>query len=78
MGLKLSDNKVVGVRTKLGGLIYGKSVILTSGTFMNGLIHVGKNQLQGGRAADPPSKGLSDKLAELGFRMGTNENRNTC
>lgn len=68
--IEVFDNKVVGVQTKLGGLIYGKSVILTSGTFMNGLIHVGKNQLQGGRAADPPSRGLSDKLTEFGFRMG--------
>ncbi len=68
--IEVSENRIVGVRTKLGGLIYGKSVILTSGTFMNGLIHVGKNQLQGGRAADPPSRGLSDKLKELGFRVG--------
>lgn len=68
--IEVTENKVVGVRTKLGGIIYGKAVILTSGTFMNGLIHVGKNQLQGGRAADPPSKGLSDKLKELGFQMG--------
>ena len=68
--IEVSENRIVGVRTKLGGLIYGKSVILTSGTFMNGLIHVGKNQLQGGRASDPPSRGLSDKLKELGFRVG--------
>lgn len=68
--IEVADNKVVGVRTKLGGLIYGKTVILTSGTFMNGLIHVGKNKIQGGRAADPPSKGISNKLQNLGFTMG--------
>ncbi|MDX2444052.1 MAG: tRNA uridine-5-carboxymethylaminomethyl(34) synthesis enzyme MnmG [Bacteroidales bacterium] len=68
--VEVVDNKVVGVRTKLGGLIYGKTVILTSGTFMNGLIHVGKTKVQGGRAADPPSKGISNKLQDIGFTMG--------
>ncbi len=68
--VEVVDNKVVGVRTLLGGLIYGKTVILTSGTFMNGLIHVGKNKVQGGRAADPPSKGISNKLQDIGFTMG--------
>ena len=68
--VEIGYGKVIGVKTVLGGLIYGKTVILTSGTFMNGLIHVGKNQIQGGRVADPPAIGISDKLEEIGFKMG--------
>jgi tRNA uridine 5-carboxymethylaminomethyl modification enzyme len=61
---------VVGVDTKVGVRFYGKTVILTTGTFMRGLIHVGLTNYPGGRAGDLPSLGLSDKLRDLGFEVG--------
>lgn len=66
----IEDNKVKGIRTKMGVEILAKSVILTSGTFMNGLIHIGKKQTDGGRLAEPASRGLSDSLEKRGFKMG--------
>ena len=68
--LLLDKNCVTGVRTKLGIEFRGKSVILTSGTFGNGIIHVGRNQLSGGRASEPSSVGISEQLRERGFEVG--------
>ncbi len=65
----LDDNKVVGIKTQLGVEIKSKSVILTNGTFLDGLMHVGKQQIPGGRAAEPASIGLSKQLAGLGFTI---------
>ena len=62
--LIIKDNEVVGVETNLGKKFYAKAVILTNGTFLNGLMHVGRTQIPGGRDADAPSKGISDQLAE--------------
>ncbi len=62
--------RVCGVRTEIGITIKCKAVIVTSGTFLNGLMHIGKNQLKGGRMADKPSEGLSDQLKEIGVRVG--------
>ncbi len=60
--LIIKNKQVKGVKTKLGMDFYAKSVILTNGTFLNGLMHVGSKQISGGRAADEPSLGISDTL----------------
>jgi tRNA uridine 5-carboxymethylaminomethyl modification enzyme len=69
-GLHLEGGGVAGVNTRVGIRYRGKTVILTTGTFMRGLIHIGLTNYPGGRAGDPPSIGLSDHLRELGFEVG--------
>ena len=69
-GLIVEDNKVVGVKTSLGIEIRGKSVVLTNGTFLNGLIHMGEKQFGGGRAAERNSVGITEDLVALGFETG--------
>ena len=61
---------VCGVQTQMGESIEGTNVILTTGTFLNGLIHVGEKNMAAGRAGDFASTGISEQLAELGFRIG--------
>ncbi len=62
------DNKTVtGVKTKMGVSFNAKTVILTNGTFLNGLIHIGKVQIGGGRVAEPSSYGMTEQLADAGF-----------
>lgn len=68
--LRVSGEAVDGVETKSGICFAGKTVILTTGTFMRGLIHIGLTNCPGGRAGDPPSVGLSDSLRQLGFEVG--------
>jgi tRNA uridine 5-carboxymethylaminomethyl modification enzyme len=68
--LHVEDGAVLGVDTREGIRYPGKTVVLTTGTFMRGLIHVGLTNYPGGRAGDPPSVGLSDHLKELGFSVG--------
>ena len=68
--LLIEDGKVIGVRTMLGVDIYAKAVILTAGTFLGGLIHVGRNQSQGGRVGELSSYGITEQLARLGFEVG--------
>ena len=68
--LVVEGEKVVGVETRAGVRYLGKTVILTTGTFMKGLIHIGLTNYPGGRAGDLPSVGLSDNLRELGFDIG--------
>jgi tRNA uridine 5-carboxymethylaminomethyl modification enzyme len=69
-GLLVKNNCVEGVKTKMGVEFYAKSIILTTGTFENGLIHIGKKQLSGGRISESKSSGISSQLEELGFRVG--------
>ncbi|MGC9343846.1 MAG: tRNA uridine-5-carboxymethylaminomethyl(34) synthesis enzyme MnmG [Bacteroidales bacterium] len=69
-GLIFEDNMVKGVKTKLGLDIKASAVILTNGTFQNGLMHIGKTKIEGGRASDPPSKGISEQLSYFGFNVG--------
>ncbi|GLI38015.1 tRNA uridine-5-carboxymethylaminomethyl(34) synthesis enzyme MnmG [Geobacter hydrogenophilus] len=69
-GLVVEGGVVRGVDTRVGVRYRGASVILTTGTFMRGLIHVGLTNYPGGRAGDLPSVGLSDQLRELGFAVG--------
>lgn len=69
-GLAVKGNRVKGVRTSLGLEIPAKTVILTNGTFLNGLIHIGDKQFGGGRAGERASVGLTAQLEELGFEAG--------
>lgn len=68
--LLVEDRTVVGVETLYGERFFGKTVVLTTGTFLNGLIHIGLNHYSGGRMGDPASLGLSESLRKLGFVMG--------
>jgi len=70
VSLHIEDNVVTGVRTKIGVDIYSKSVILTNGTFLNGLMHVGKSQMEGGRIGESASYHISDQLLNVGFKTG--------
>lgn len=69
-GIEVEQGRAVGVRTSLGITIRGKAVILTNGTFLNGIIHIGEKQLGGGRAAEKSAKGITEQLKELGFEAG--------
>lgn len=68
--LIIENNQVVGVVTSLGISIKAKSVVLTNGTFLNGLIHVGDKQLGGGRMGEPRAFGITEQLVSLGFEAG--------
>ena len=67
VGLLIKNNTVCGVKTALNVDFIAKSVVLTNGTFLNGLMHIGKTQLAGGRCSEPASYGLTEQLKELGF-----------
>ena len=69
-GLLISGSKVVGVKTSLGLDIKAKTVILTNGTFLNGLIHIGEKQFGGGRAGEKASFGITEALTDFGFEAG--------
>lgn len=68
--LIIENGKVCGVITEAGVRFYAKSVVLTAGTFLGGKIHVGDKNYMGGRAGDPPSLHLAQKLRDLPFRVG--------
>ena len=68
--LIIKDGKVLGVETLMGIKFLSKKVILTAGTFINGLMHVGKVQMKGGRMGEPPAYGISEQLSENGFEVG--------
>jgi tRNA uridine 5-carboxymethylaminomethyl modification enzyme len=67
--LIIDGNKVAGVETSFGTKFFAKTVILTNGTFLNGLMHIGFKNVKGGRSGDQASTGLSDQLRELGFSV---------
>ena len=67
MELVIKENQVCGVKTLLGVEMQAKAVILTNGTFLNGLLHFGKTQIEGGRIAEPSSFGITEQLRQLGF-----------
>jgi tRNA uridine 5-carboxymethylaminomethyl modification enzyme len=69
-GLTTENNVITGVTTSMGQTIKAKTVILTNGTFLNGLIHLGEKQFGGGRAGESASFGITEQLAELGFESG--------
>ena len=66
--LIIKDNKVCGVKTMLGIEMEAQAVVLTNGTFLNGLMHCGKTQVKGGRISEPASYGITEQLVELGFK----------
>lgn len=66
-GLLKKGNRICGIKTSLGNEIYSKSVVLTNGTFLNGIIHIGERQLKGGRLAEKSSIGITEQLIEWGF-----------
>ncbi len=68
--IDVKDGKVVGVHTQLGMYFNCKSVVLTNGTFLNGLIHIGEKNFGGGRTAESSSKGLTESLFSYGFEGG--------
>ncbi len=70
VGLLMKNDKVVGVKTSMGLEIAAKSVILTSGTFLNGVIHIGEKNFGGGRAGERAATGITEQLVELGFESG--------
>jgi tRNA uridine 5-carboxymethylaminomethyl modification enzyme len=69
-GLLIKNNKIEGVVTSLGIEIKGKTVVLTNGTFLNGLIHIGDKQFGGGRAGESAAYGITDDLVKAGFEAG--------
>jgi tRNA uridine 5-carboxymethylaminomethyl modification enzyme len=68
-GLLVAGNQVKGVITAMGGPIKSKAVILTNGTFLNGLIHIGEQHFSGGRMGEVASHGISEQLKDLGFEI---------
>jgi len=69
-GLLIRDGRVKGVRTAIGIEINSKSVVLTNGTFLNGIIHIGEKQFGGGRTGESAAKGITEQLVQLGFEAG--------
>jgi tRNA uridine 5-carboxymethylaminomethyl modification enzyme len=69
-GLTVEAGKVVGLKTAIGVEIRAKSVVLTNGTFLNGLIHLGEKSFGGGRAGERASSGITENLIDLGFQAG--------
>lgn len=69
-GIIVKDGRAQGVYTSLGLEIPAKTVVLTNGTFLNGIIHIGEKQLGGGRAGERAAKGITEQLVELGFEAG--------
>ena len=66
-GILVRDGRCVGVKTSMGHEIQGKAVVLTNGTFLNGIIHIGEKQFQGGRMAEKAATGITEQLVSLGF-----------
>ncbi|SMG43465.1 tRNA uridine-5-carboxymethylaminomethyl(34) synthesis enzyme MnmG [Arenibacter troitsensis] len=69
-GLLVENGRAVGVKTSLGLDIKSRAVVLTNGTFLNGLIHIGDKQFGGGRAGEKAATGITEQLVELGFESG--------
>lgn len=69
-GILVEGEKIVGVKTSLGIEVRAKTVVLTNGTFLNGLIHIGEKQFGGGRAGERAAHGITKELVDLGFESG--------
>jgi tRNA uridine 5-carboxymethylaminomethyl modification enzyme len=69
-GLIVKDGRACGVRTGMGLDIHAKTVVLTNGTFLNGIIHIGEKQFGGGRAGESAARGITEQLVALGFEAG--------
>jgi len=70
IGLLMDGKRLLGVRTSMGQEVYSKSVILTNGTFLNGIIHIGQKHFGGGRMGENASMGITEQLIEIGFESG--------
>ena len=70
VSLLIENQQVKGVKTSFGAIFYARRVILTNGTFLNGLMHIGRVSFSGGRIAEPATYGLTAQLKELGFEVG--------
>jgi len=69
-GLLIENGKVVGIRTQMGIEIKAKAVVLTNGTFLNGIIHIGEKQFGGGRVGEKAATGITEQLIRIGFDAG--------
>ena len=69
-GLIINNNRVVGVRTGMGQEFHAKAVVLTNGTFLNGVIHIGEKHFGGGRSGEKAATGITEQLVSLGFQSG--------
>ena len=76
--LVIEKNKVAGVKTLLGVEIKAHAVILTNGTFLNGLMHFGGHKVRGGRISEPASNGLTEQLVGLGFKTDRMKTGTPC
>lgn len=70
VGLIVENGIVLGVKTMIGVEYFAKSIVLTNGTFLNGLMHIGRTKMPGGRINEPKSDGISEQLRTLGFTVG--------
>lgn len=70
VGVLVENHKVIGVQMAMGTKVYGSAVVLTNGTFLNGLIHLGEKQFGGGRAGEKAAVGLTESLVQFGFEAG--------
>ena len=68
--LIVEEGKAVGVKTQMNATFLAKSIIITAGTFLNGLMHIGKVQIEGGRVAEPAAKGLTESITKHGITAG--------
>ena len=68
--LIVEDGKVAGVKTQMGAEFKAPAVVITAGTFLNGLMHIGKVQIEGGRVAEPAAKGLTESITKYGITAG--------
>ena len=69
-GLEFPKYRITGIKTIWGAEMSAKCVIITAGTFLNGLMHIGRKQIEGGRIAEPAAKGLTESITRLGIRQG--------
>lgn len=76
--LVIEDGKVTGVITALGVKMQAKAVVLTAGTFLSGLLHIGEKQLTGGRISEPASYGITEQLKSVGFRTDRMKTGTPC
>jgi tRNA uridine 5-carboxymethylaminomethyl modification enzyme len=68
--LLVEKDRIVGIATSMGQTVYGSAVVLTNGTFLNGVLHIGERQMGGGRAGEKAATGITERLVALGFESG--------
>ena len=73
----IEQDQVIGAKTNMGLSFFAQQVVMTTGTFLGGIIHIGMQQSQGGRAGDPPANALAQRLRERPFRIERLKDGNT-